>query len=663
LKGFFIYYNSIFLIILKYIYIYDFLLALFVLITSTGNARGSQNLIPLDSLKIKFSESTSDTLRLSLAFDIAYLYYREGDSIAFREWNKKTFQLARKGSNLVKEAEAHWDLGNFFFKNSITDSSYYHYYKAHQLYLLGEDKFYAGRMLLNMGIVRENVKDYIGSETTTIRAIEYLEPFHKKEQLYIGYSNLGVVMNALEDFEESIKYHNKALGFALELSDEFLVAKTYNNLGVVYRNQHRYKKAIESFKKALYPTNLRMEDPKLYAMILDNLAYTNFKSGSAENYFEVSQRALEIREDVNHISGIIINNLHIGEYFLVAGNIEMATTYFLKAKELSQNFNNYRYLLESLLFLSKSDPINLEKYLERYIILNEKLMKEERLIRNKFARIRFETDEYIQKAAALDQQRIFIIVVSIISGIVFFLLYFLKDQKSKNKELIFEQEKELADARIYELFFLQQEKLEEVRNNEKNRIASELHDGALGTLFGLRMNFGILKIELQDCFPPSILRQFNINLDSLQRVEKEIRTFSHELNSEAPQFQLSFSEILENLINEKDSLTDISILLKGNRDSIWILISNEIKINIFRIVQESIQNCIKHSQASTLEIYINLKNQKLLLEIEDNGVGFIKGRKGKGIGLKSIHRRVDSLGGSFEMNSEKGFKLSIVIPI
>src|SRR5690606_4523518 len=111
---------------------------------------------------------------------------------------------------------------------------------------------------------------------------------------------------------------------------------------------------------------------------------------------------------------------------------------------------------------------------------------------------RFETSEYIEKAERLKLQKNLLYIILLAVGFIFTLLYFLKIQKSKNKELAFQNQQQLANEEIYRLLFVQQLKQEEGKLKERYRISEELHDGILGKIFGIRIGLGFLEIKSKD---------------------------------------------------------------------------------------------------------------------------------------------------------------------
>lgn len=97
----------------------------------------------------------------------------------------------------------------------------------------------------------------------------------------------------------------------------------------------------------------------------------------------------------------------------------------------------------------------------------------------------------------------------------------------------------------------------------------------------------------------------------------------------------------------------------------WDLVNNNIKINLYRIVQEALQNINKYAEASLIIIIIQKKANNIQAVITDDGVGFEVDKKSKGIGMKNITSRVEACYGSFSITSKKGegTKIKVVFPL
>ncbi|HSN47940.1 MAG TPA: ATP-binding protein, partial [Flavobacterium sp.] len=215
----------------------------------------------------------------------------------------------------------------------------------------------------------------------------------------------------------------------------------------------------------------------------------------------------------------------------------------------------------------------------------------------------------------------------------------------------FKQEQQKVNEEIYNLMISQQSNVEFIRIKEKKRVAQELHDGVLGRMFGVRMNLDSLN-KMND---ESASHQINSYLTELKNIEQDIREISHDLNREKSELINNFVAIVDHLFEDQKK-TYKSILVSTIDPSIkWESISNASKINLYRIIQESLQNSNKYAKANTIRVEFKKEfDNNLLLQISDDGVGFNVNKAKKGIGLQNMLSRINECNGTFEIKSKKG---------
>ncbi len=297
-------------------------------------------------------------------------------------------------------------------------------------------------------------------------------------------------------------------------------------------------------------------------------------------------------------------------------------------------------------------------YYQEYITLNDSLINKERAIRNKFARIRYETKEIEQRNERITQERLYLLILSSALILSIFLIYSTISQRAKNKELKLNQLQQEANEEIYNLMLTQQDKIEEGRAQEKKRISEDLHDGILGRLFGTRLSLDSLN-EKTDV---DTVKNRGVYIEELKAIEQEIRKISHDLNSDIVSGS-GFFDMIKTLVENQTKVYNLKYELKKNDDIDWESIPNKTKINFYRIIQESLQNIYKHADAKLVKINFELKNDFILLEISDDGNGFEINKVKKGIGLKNIASRVEDLGGDLDINSMRGKGTTILVLI
>ncbi|WP_299683159.1 tetratricopeptide repeat-containing sensor histidine kinase [uncultured Tenacibaculum sp.] len=544
------------------------------------------------------------------------------------------------------------------------DSTYYYYVKSKDISKLIKDSLAVGRRLLSMGNIQRKVKDYLGSELSLTEAILYLEPLKSYDYLSSVYNGLGIVNKEFNRFDKSIFYYNKTLLIS-ELIDEEKIRLSkelyvYNNIGVTYQKKGLHKIAVHYFEEGLkrykkINGNIKNNFSTHYALLLENLAYSNFSLGKEESVLEWYFEVISLNEKNNNLDLLSTNYINLSGYFFEKNDIQKSKKYAEKAlyyAKISQNNKRHLEALFSLSELTKGEES--KKYLYEYIKLNASLLAKERRITNQFAQIKFdrETKEKENKQLKFDiekkqieiekirQRNIIIILLSIISllGLVFSLILF---RIKKKKILLTEELKRIK-----------------IKEEERTRISKELHDGILAKLFGIRLGLGFFEVKKEET------KKFEDLLFELQHIEKDIREVSHKLTIDVE--DVDFSNLIKELIKKKSEIGKFNYVFQADPSVNWSEVSNEIKINIHRIIHELLNNIIKHASATKVDLNISqIEKESLEIIVKDNGKGFDVDSVIDGIGISNLKLRIDNLKGDLQINSKKGkgTKTQILIPL
>ncbi len=606
----------------------------------------------------------NDSISRKNLFKVANRYFNMNNIEEYQKISKIIIEKSKQGNDTLSIAKAYSYLGDYFGFKSISDSAFLYYSKAEKLYnKIGSNPNIA-KIQLNKAILQYNENEFLGSEISVFQAIKSLKGENNDELLYEANNLLGILYNELNEFDKSIEYHNKAL----EILKSNAVPAEYqskatslNNLGVVYQKLQNDKKAIVYFESALKEKNLFQEKPFIYAMLLDNIAYSKFRLNEFDELPGMFYKALKIRDSLDVTSGIIINKIHLSEYYAEKNDTVNSRKYAREALKLSKSSNRQRDVLSSLKQLSNVEPLKSSLYSKEYIRINDSLQQTERKVKDKFTRIEFETDEIIQQNDKLAEQNrniLFFFGLVVMIGV---LLFVIKNQRSKTKELMLKQAQQKANEDIYNLMLFQQNRIEEGRANEKIRIAQELHDGILGRLFGARLNLDSLN-KRQDA--EAIVSRNNY-LVELKNIEQDIREISHDLNREKHALNNNFIGIVNNLIEQQETVSQAKVSFVVDMEIEWEKIENYIKINLYRILQEALLNINKYSQAENVKIEIVKQEKTLRLIVSDDGVGFSVSKKSKGIGLQNMLSRANACEGTFDVKSKlgKGTIITVTFPM
>ncbi|TRX38149.1 sensor histidine kinase [Flavobacterium sp. ZT3R18] len=605
-----------------------------------------------------------DSINKVNLFKIANRYFNMNDWKGYFETSKLILERSKNSNDTVNSAKAYTYLGDYYGAKNISDSAFYNYFKAEKLYLNLNDNYNLAKTRISKANLQYYENDYFNSEIAVFKALRALKGENANDLLYESYNLLGILYNEREEHGKALEFHNKALtsiddkSIPVEFQSK---ATSLNNMGYVYLNLKNYKQAKSYFEKGLEERNLFVDKPKLYAMLLDNLAYAKFKLNESNELPEQFYRALKIRDSLQLSSGVIINKIHLSEYFAYKNDTLRAVQYAKQALALSRSTNRLRSVLETLKQMGTVDPKNVSLYSKEYILINDRLLKAERKMGEKFSRIEYETDEIKVENIHLEDKNKQLLFVFGGLAILAVLLYIIKAQKTKQRELLFIQQQQQANTDIYNLLISQQNTIEINSIKEKKRVAQELHDGVLGRMFGVRINLDSLNKITDDS---GVEKRLNYLIE-LKNIEQDIREISHNLNREKSELINNFVAIVTNLFEEQKKTYKSRFIFSIDPAIKWDLIDNAIKINLYRILQESLQNCNKYALASTIQVEIEKQDMDLTLKIIDNGIGFNVNRAKKGIGLENIKSRTKECKGTLDLKSKKeeGTSITIIVPI
>jgi len=608
--------------------------------------------------ELQQNDSIKNRVLLKIAFEVINLQ----DSVLFLNMNTEALEISAKIKDTFGIADAHWNFAAYYIEKEIMEKAFNHYQQAYLNFLIIKYDYFTAKMLYNMSYAQSRVKDYTGSEISTFQAIKIFKKLEKNFNLYKCYNHLGVIYFELEEFEQALNYYTKSIEY---LNKDDLKGTqregVFNNIGLIYRKKNKYDKAIEHFEIALINKELRSDNINLYSRLIDNLAYTKFLKEDTLNVLQEMKNSLKIRDSLGNKSGQVIGKLHIAEYLAYRSDTSNAILFAKEANKTALEIHNNRDILASLKLLSKIDKHNAAEYLDNYIQLEDSLKIQERKLRNKFTRIRFETDEYIEETEKLSEQNVIILVSGAAVILILSMLYYIRIQRAKNMELVLEKEQQKANEEIYSLLIKQQTKLEEGQLKERQRISEDLHDGVLSRIFGTRMGLDLLDIE-GDKETKDMQKGYIVEL---QDIEKDIRNISHELKDELHTGNLNYIHILEELLKSQSVISGFTYKITNDPSISWKIIDETIKINCYRIIQEAIQNINKHAKAKKVDLEFSMKNKELKIIIRDNGIGFDQSKKKNGIGLRNIQSRIQKINGKLVINSNKnnGTTLTFFIPL
>lgn len=639
----------------------------------------SKNSIHTDKIRLKYAnevlklidDKELDSILTDQSIELAASYYDLNLKKKYLELNQKLFKKAVAKNDFYAIENASYCIGNYYYNETIYDSAYFYFTKCEKACIKNKNNFLLGHVLGLKANIHSYKKDFSHAENLAVESLKSAIKEKRPRFIYNCYLTLGSTSYGLNNYEQAISYYEKAIEITPQLIKEsdffYTKAAPYNHIVRVHMKLKDYKKAISIANEALLFSNYKETDPVIYCYLRQNLAYSKYKLGDKTQFKEFDY-LLKIGDSLDNIPIQMVNNAHLAEYYYDQKDFEKAKPHALAAKQMGHQTQFFDDELAALDLLAKIEPQKAKDYLERRIELSDSLQTVERISRDKLARIAYETDELeIKRSEAEAKNQQFITRAWIVSGfgvlliLVIFFWYSNQKQKAKNRELLLTQENQKANEEVYQLMLDQQQQVEKGKRLEKQRVSMELHDGVMGRLTAVRMNlFPLIMTESSEK-----ASQFLTQLDGIQAVEKEIRAISHELNSNIFNENSNFLSVINQLFLEIEHHAHLHFDLQISDTIPWDLMDTSLKINVYRILQEALQNIEKYAAAKKVTITMFQRENYLNLEITDDGKGFDTSLKRTGIGLKNIQTRIDFLKGQFTIDSKpgNGVKIVLLIPL
>ena len=203
----------------------------------------------------------------------------------------------------------------------------------------------------------------------------------------------------------------------------------------------------------------------------------------------------------------------------------------------------------------------------------------------------------------------------------------------------------------------------QAQEQERQKIAVELHDHSGQALLGLRAELQALKHFL----PPDshqALEQIAYLDQIVYSLSQDLRQLAHDLHPPML-FEMGLAPAVEQFLDEFGRRMAIAITFDFQHERQMKRLPRKIELNLYRILQEALTNLAKHAQASKVKVKLCLESQQVLLSIADDGVGISPQlrKSSPGFGLIGIRQRVRSLGGSLAISSQPGWGTQLVVEI
>lgn len=594
---------------------------------------------------------------------LGYNYYVSAkylDAIAeFEEYRK----ISEQRNDHLSTASAINNIGNVYIELGNYSKALGYYEDALTERKRSGDKSSIAASYNNIGYLYKELGDYDKAIENILEALRIYDEVNDESGKTYCYTFMGVIYGLKHDFPTALENHGKALEIQQKKNDRNGEAISLQSIASIYVQQKQFEKALDYFKQAsdIYSA---IGDKRQLASIMASSADIWLHKNDLLKAIEEFNKALALNRSIGNTRGLASNYINISNCYLLLKKPAMAKpnldsayyyAYFTGKKEDLKNI--YKAFAD---YYSLTGDYNkaFDNY-KKYDAIKDSLFN----IENSRAIAGMQTKYETEKKERLIQEQKFELTKKnyyIIGALVLLALgslltfsyyrrYKLKQEKKLHSEIMRQQD--IATRSIIE-----------AEENERKRIASDLHDGVGQMMSAAKMNLSSFESKANFKSDEDKLA-FEKIISLVDESCKEVRNVSHNMMPNAL-LKSGLSSAVKEFVDKIDHhVLKVNLYSEGLNERL----DSNIETVLYRVIQECVNNVIKHSSANQLDISLIKDEDGISATIEDNGIGFTPDLKAKvdGIGLKNITARVEYLKGHVDFDSApgKGTLVAIHVPL
>ncbi|MBK6833130.1 MAG: tetratricopeptide repeat protein [Bacteroidetes bacterium] len=509
-----------------------------------------------------------------------------------------------------------------------------------------------------------NANYYLGNFTESLSF--YLKSLKLSEEIKDSLSfaktsdNIGNVYLKLLQPEKAIPFHESSLKISSALKDSFGMGNSYINLGLAFQKQGKSNLNLSYQNKALGIFQ-RLNNNLYQGRCYNNIALAYDELNILDTALIYYKKALIIQTETGYKQGIALSNYNIGSILIQQKDFVNAFIHLQSAEQIFKEIENkenlkevYKKLSEAANHIGKYEQAYNYLYLYNNIkdsVLNENVTQQIAELQTKYDTEKKDLQLKLQASELKEQNQKSFYTKIIFSAVIIFILlisliiYFRIKQKQKIQSEI---------EKIKQENLLKQKEIE-TKENERNRMAAELHDnvGSSVSFISVKIDWLLHHQNLND----ESKKELSLLKNSAQEVMSGLRETLWTLNAKSIS-NFDFCDKLKVYI-KKHLMCECVITDAINEEYI---IPNEDVLALYRCCQEIINNINKHSKATKVNIsFISDAQTKLGIITEDNGIGFTESEKEESYGLRNIKARMSKINAEVKIVSElnKGTRIEL----
>lgn len=535
-----------------------------------------------------------------------------------------------------------------------------------------------------LGTGYKNLGEYPKSMDSFVECLNYSKQTENRVQEANAYQNIATLYLLQKEYKKSAENLDRAANLYRELGDDDGVLTTLFNFANILKEEGKFDQARKHYQTVLGYRE-REGNKAVIAYVNINLSQMLVEEERcAEAVISLEKTLILLKElQFNSDIAIVLNDLGLCESKL--GHTQKAINYFQQALEIGEEhsllmYNSNIYKNLSQLYQDEGDYKNALKFYEKSIttIEEQNSLDKEKYVANiqeryetqlKETRIKLlEKEQKLSEAelqkAELTVKRQRIVRNTFIAGFVLILLtlivlrFFYVQRLRAQKELSLQQEenaKQQINQMIKDHKLSVIERYQEGQDEERSRLAREIHDGIGSDLAGIKIAFEHYAEQHEE------KQQSKRIASAINNACIDVRGLSHQLHP-LPFSKIGFTSFLHDFINQISEKSTVEIKAFFFPEEDIDSLPEALLADTYRIVQELVNNILKHAAATQAEVQLTKHEDHLNMVINDNGKGFQKNKK-QGIGLRNIKERLHKMQGTLDIDSASANGTSIMIDI
>lgn len=519
----------------------------------------------------------------------------------------------------------------------------------------------------NLSIAAYYGGDYDEAVDYALSAIKQYKALKNDVKVGRLYASLGYQMKR-RNLPKAFEYMRKGVSILEKQNSRAALSEAYNNFGVLYEMDNDIDSALHFYYLGLEIVE-SLNDSIGIPYSLTNIAGALVIKKNFERAKPMYDRALEIREKRNDLNGIAECFTYYGDFYFKQNLFHHAISYYQQSFELADSIH-YPYLLKensqqlSKCYENMGDYKNALKFQNISTAWKDSLINESTNRTIQHLELKFETE---QKEAQIASQKVklneealrinkrnnlIIGLASLLLLLIVLSFYIYRQQRFKRLQII--EENRLKDE-------LRKVTIQNELFSERQRISRDLHDN-----IGSQLTFIISAVDNLKYAPVQNEKLIHSKLtdvsDFSRNTISQLRDTIWALNTD----EITFEDLtmrLRRYLEMADKIQDDVRVTFDVKDDLHYLLTSLQGISIYRIIQESVNNAIKHANAKHIDVQIKEGTKHIEIEIKDDGKGFDVDDKYIGNGLKNMRLRAKEVLAEIKFESYTGVGTTVLITL